>query len=504
MRKSLSSSLWDLALRTCLWCQRCRVPIPVTFRRLVRRLLTRIPGGRVQTTVNVADQWPDPSGLDIRGSDSALLSTSSSPSPKIMNQPGSLACSIRHPFWPEPQRGLRCMVATGTLDLGGLEIVALFLARGLPSQGLDTVVAHVPSAGSDEPPAELLHLDGVPVVRVPRREIRQWLQTHRPDVISMHSPPDWFVVAASEAGVPAIETLHGAHNFFDRASWAGERRRSQQITGFIAVSDLVRRQYLRANPEYRPDNVVTIPNGVDHHHIKHPDRARAREWLGLRDEFLFVSLARYVLQKNTFGLVSAFADVARAQPEAHLLCAGAIVDQLYFEQVRRFRDGMPCAGQIHLRGPCPDVSTVLAAADAFVLDSFFEGWSLASMEALFAGLPVILSDVGGAREQLGEDRSRGYLVGNPLGDPAAMDWHNMGRAQFASQINRAALVEAMLAVVIDREHWADARQELKAEAMARFSAEVCLQRYAEVLTRAVPSGRRLSVPHATLQSRAPT
>ena len=50
---------------------------------------------------------------------------------------------------------------------------------------------------------------------------------------------------------------------------------------------------------------------------------------------------------------------------------------------------------------------LLAAADGFVLDSFFEGWSLASMEALFAGVPMVLSEVGGAREQIGDDPSVG-------------------------------------------------------------------------------------------------
>jgi glycosyltransferase involved in cell wall biosynthesis len=39
-------------------------------------------------------------------------------------------------------------------------------------------------------------------------------------------------------------------------------------------------------------------------------------------------------------------------------------------------------------------------ADALVMPSFFEGWSLAITEAVLAGLPVIATDVGGAREQL--------------------------------------------------------------------------------------------------------
>jgi len=477
--------LRELAIEAFLRCQRYKWLLPPGVRGIVRGILVRTvyqasAGGPI-----MADEWPQPLLLGVRGGGSGQSLTGSSTPPKVGIAPNTPLRSTEDRFWPDSRRRLRCMVATGTLDLGGLEIVALFLAQGLPAHGLDTVIAHTPLARSGDRPADTLRLDGIPFVKLCERDVRQWLDTHRPDVISMHCPPDWLVAAAAEARIPTIETLHGAHSFLDRNTWPQEQLRSRQITGFVAVSELVRRQYLRANPGYPPDCVVTIPNGVDDHHVVVRDRSQARSWLGLRREFLFVSLARYALQKNTFGLVEAFSDVARTCPDAHLLVAGAIVDPLYFEQVRRLRDGSPYASQIHLHGPCPDVSTVLAAADAFVLDSFFEGWSLASMEALFAGLPVVVSEVGGAREQVGENGRRGYVVGNPLGDPEAVDWPSMGHARFRSQVNRAALIEAMCTIVADRDRWREAREDLKAESANRFSIDVCVQRYADVLTDVV-------------------
>jgi glycosyltransferase involved in cell wall biosynthesis len=484
------SRLWqrfrDLAFDMFLWGQRYRWPIPAGARGVVHTILAKTIDPTPAGTPSRVDEWPRSLPLG----DQSSLRRNDSPTREVGVLPAATIRSTGDPPWPANRQRLRCMVATGTLDLGGLEIVALFLAQGLPSHGLDTVVAHTPLARSGDRAADSLRLDGVPMVRIPEGDIRQWLETQRPDVISMHCPPDWLVAAAADARIPTIETLHGAHDLLEKDTWPREQLRSQQITGFVAVSELVRRQYLRANPGYSPECIVTIPNGVDDHHIIHRNRSQARAWLGLRDEFLFVSLARYALQKNTFGLVTAFSDVARACPDAHLLIAGAVIDPFYFEQVRRLRDSLPCAGQIHLHGPCPDVSTLLAAADAFVLDSFFEGWSLASMEALFAGLPVVLSEVGGAREQVGDDQRRGFVVGNPLGDPEAVDWPSMGSARFCSQINRAVLIEAMCAVVADRDHWREAREELKAESVSRFSIDACLQRYAEVLTRAATSVNR--------------
>ncbi|MGO8610190.1 glycosyltransferase, partial [Rhizobium johnstonii] len=62
-----------------------------------------------------------------------------------------------------------------------------------------------------------------------------------------------------------------------------------------------------------------------------------------------------------------------------------------------------------------DARTLLTAADAFVLDSFFEGWPVAATEAAAFGHPVILSDVGGARELVDRDPRRSVLIPNAAG-----------------------------------------------------------------------------------------
>jgi glycosyltransferase involved in cell wall biosynthesis len=73
-----------------------------------------------------------------------------------------------------------------------------------------------------------------------------------------------------------------------------------------------------------------------------------------------------------------------------------------------------------------------------------------------------------------------------------MDLRRIARARFSSQVNRAALVEAMCAVVKDRDRWRAARDELAAESQARFSTDVCIHRHAEVLKRAAAGERVLS------------
>ena len=73
--------------------------------------------------------------------------------------------------------------------------------------------------------------------------------------------------------------------------------------------------------------------------------------------------------------------------------------------------------RVHLLGLRSDVPEILAAADLFVLPSLSEGLPLALLEAMFAGRPIIASDVGEVAAAL-EGGSAGVLI--PPGNPAAL------------------------------------------------------------------------------------
>jgi glycosyltransferase involved in cell wall biosynthesis len=102
------------------------------------------------------------------------------------------------------------------------------------------------------------------------------------------------------------------------------------------------------------------------------------------------------------------------------------------------------------------------------------------MEALYAGIPVILSDVGGAFEQLGGNDASGYLIPNPAGNPLNINWKSIRRVLYGPQSNQEQLVSAMTAAIDARAHWETSRHRLIEDAATRFDPDVCLQRHAEV------------------------
>ncbi|MEW2381352.1 glycosyltransferase [Micromonospora sp. NPDC047707] len=476
------------ALRLALWAQRQAHVVPAPLRRLGGRTLRRLTSSDAGTA-GPSEDWSVPLVPGAAVGDLETLRPVAGDSRPASPRPAAASAGSRR---------VRCAIAASVLDVGGAEEVAAFLARRLPSHNFETVVVYsgtrLPGQeGEGGRLARALAAEGVATQLLTPVDAAVWMRSWQPDVISAHNADDWLLDVAAELGVPWVETLHDMHRLYHPHAWEPERQRAQRISAQIAVSELVRQQYLARNPAYPGDRVVTVPNGVDASRVLLVDRAQARAALGLTDEFLFVSLARYCLQKNTFGLVTAFAEVAAEHPEAHLLVAGrANDDLLYYEQTRQLAASLPSADRIHLRGHCANPLALLAAADAFVFDSFFEGWSLASMEALAAGVPVVMTDVGGAREQLADGR-RGYVVANPAGKAELVDWPVINDLRYRPQENRAELVAAMSSMVRERTAWAAARQRLRDEAIRLFSPDASLAGHANVL-RAVAFGEPLPAP----------
>jgi glycosyltransferase involved in cell wall biosynthesis len=388
---------------------------------------------------------------------------------------------------------LRCLLVTPRLDAGGVQEVVGFLARGMPCRGWQTAVLCTSSdAVVDGKPtgvvAEALQRVGVQVIGADKHRALEWVRQWRPDVISGHGAPAWVFEVARRLGVPFVDNLHSLNRLVGPDwRWHSDGARSGDLAYVVAVSDLLRRQQLACNPGFPPERIVTIPNGVDADRFATHDRAAARERLGLTDQYLFVSLGRCCMQKNSYGLVTAFGDLTRSRPDAHLLIAGKISEPRYYRRVLQLRDSMPGRDRIHLRDNMPAPERLLAAADGFVLGSFFEGWPLAPMEALCTGLPVIMTDVSGAHEQIGGEPARGYVVTNPLGDPLKADWASSAAAQYRPQHNREELAATMALLVKDREEYLSNRDHLAAESAVRFSSASWLARHDAVL-RAAATG----------------
>lgn len=145
---------------------------------------------------------------------------------------------------------------------------------------------------------------------------------------------------------------------------------------------------------------AVIRNGVDLRHFSPDDTlsgASARAALPQLDHIpaaapLVVCVGRLCRQKGQDILLRAWPQVSAAVTDAHLVLVGDGPDR---EALTRLAlPGVVFAGE------CRDARPWFRAADVAVLPSRWEGMALAPLEAMACGLPVVLADVGGARESL--------------------------------------------------------------------------------------------------------
>ena len=334
---------------------------------------------------------------------------------------------------------LTCVLGTSELDVGGIGSVVELLATALPARGVTPAIVCL----GDGARAQRIRDLGIEVrsVRDEASALRAFTEL-RPDVIQFHGAPAFLEAAALESGVPLVPVLHNTEIHYSRARWRGFSDLLGQSVSAVAVSDLVRSFHARHVPESLRSLIAVIPNAAPGLSVPDPRQRRvARDLLErtvggcFRDDVIFLCLARYDAQKNIAGTVASFLTGVASGAPAQLVIAGDPSDRLEFGRSDAIRRGSLFAGRVHLLATS-DARTLLQAADAFVLNSFFEGWPVAATEAWTAGLPLILSDVGGARELVGRDPGRSVLIENPAGKASDVTDARVERARWRARRQR--------------------------------------------------------------------
>ena len=223
--------------------------------------------------------------------------------------------------------------------------------------------------------------------------------------------------AASLAGVPhLVNTVHVAEGRCRPWQFAYARLMGEQCDRIVCVSEAVKAFHAARThlPEWR---YAVIPNGIDVDAYGHDPQARRRlrgQW-GLDEQaFVLAFVGRLDVQKGIDTLLGALSHLgARGRP-AEIVVAGEGPQRSVLENyVSHGEGGRHC----RILGHVDDVRSVLSAADCLVQPSRYEGLSLATAEAMAAGLPVAATRVAGIEEVV-EHGSTGLLV--PAGEAVAL------------------------------------------------------------------------------------
>jgi glycosyltransferase-like protein len=211
---------------------------------------------------------------------------------------------------------------------------------------------------------------------------------HAQDCISANAVPD------------CIRTIHHLDTFTTPALAACHDRAVAEPRVLVCVSAAVAAEVTQGWGR-RP---TVISNGVDAARFAaaaSPAAAPGRTWWRRR-------LGRYVLavggiepRKGTLDLVEAMALVRRERPDLALVVAGGETLFDYRDYRARVESRAAELGVTpEVLGPVPhaELPTLVAAADVFAFPSTKEGFGLAAMEALAAGVPLVTRDLPVLRE----------------------------------------------------------------------------------------------------------
>jgi glycosyltransferase involved in cell wall biosynthesis len=310
-----------------------------------------------------------------------------------------------------------------TLDrIGGAEQQVILIATGLAGRAWRVSVITLAGTGGNA--ARKLEASGIAFHSLEMRKglvdprgwilLHRWIKQTQPDIVHAHLPHASLLARWLRLAIPMrvlIDTIHspatgGAFRNF------GYRMSAALPDVVTAVSRAAADPWL-SSEMVKNKKLAIISNGIEVDCWKRVDDIRnaMRAQLRLTNEFLWLSVGRLDPVKDHSTLVRA---LALLPSEARLMIIG---DGQLKERLRALGHQLGLGDRVQFPGFQTEVLPWMCAADGFVLSSRWEGLPIALLEASACRLPVVVTDIPGAREALPDLRGNQTA---PVGDEKAL------------------------------------------------------------------------------------
>ncbi len=243
------------------------------------------------------------------------------------------------------------------------------------------------------------------------------------DVIHAH---DWLVANAAMAlkrsfDIPLVCTIHateagrnsGIHDetqrYINDTEWLLTYESSEVIVNSNFMKNDIQRLF---GLPY--DKIDVIPNGINLNNFSGFERDYDfRRQYAMDNEKIILYIGRLVYEKGIQNLISAMPKILSHYNDAKLIIGGK---GGMFDELRGQVDRMGLGNKVYFTGYLDSnkVRKMYKCADVAVFPSTYEPFGIVALEAMLAGVPTVVSDVGGLDEiiQHGENGMKCY-AGNP-------------------------------------------------------------------------------------------
>ena len=373
------------------------------------------------------------------------------------------------------------MIETG--GPGGAETVFRELARGLDQTRFQSF-ALVPEEGWL---SQGLRADGIPFRVMPLKRsadlgylgrIVRLVERHQIDIIQGHllSSNLYAALAGALCRIPVVATFHGQVDINHRDRLLGLKCRliNHGARYLVFVSEQLRRYY-RASTKLKPEIMTCIHNGIDPTRFRGAFERRLRFELGMGDQDILIGAVGNMRPAKGYDvLLRAAALLKQDAPECRFVIIGDPAPPDLAKELAALHRTLGLDDTVRYLGFRADISDALKSLDIFVLTSRSEGFSIATVEAMAAGLPTIATRCGGPEEII-RDGEDGLLVEN--GSPEAV-------------------VAALKRLMIDEAYRHRLGTRARQAALTRFSTAAMISAYTALYEHLTPrSARECSIQY---------
>ena len=227
------------------------------------------------------------------------------------------------------------------------------------------------------------------------------------DVIHAH---DWLVANAAKTlkhayNIPLVSTIHatesgrnsGIHDETQRYINDTEWMLTYESTEVIVNSNFMK-GHIQGLFGLPFNKINVIPNGINLTNFNGIERDyEFRRQYALDNEKIILYMGRLVYEKGIQHLISAMPKILDNYHDAKLIIAGkgGMIDELKAQV-----ESMGISNKVYFTGylDAKQVQKMYKCADVAVFPSTYEPFGIVALEAMLAGVPTVVSDVGGLNE----------------------------------------------------------------------------------------------------------
>ena len=237
------------------------------------------------------------------------------------------------------------------------------------------------------------------------------VRMHRVDLIHTHllGASVYGCLAGFLASTPVVCTFHGTGDVGAKGGlrWAKFRILERLACRVVFVSESLRRSCSMMG--FRPTLTSIIRNGIDPVAFAPGTDSSLREELGVRPGEVLVGAIGNLRPAKQYDLLLRAAALLREHSLRYRFVVVGDPEPSLLRELLVLRDQLQLADTVSFAGFREDVARVLRNLDIYVLSSRSEGFSLATVQALASGVPVVATRCGGPEEII-TDGVDGVLV----------------------------------------------------------------------------------------------